>query len=276
MPGALLQPFPTLPGSQAQVWSYSPRYRRPRHFHTEPELNFVVHGSATFGVGERVEALRAGELIAFAPGQDHELISSSPDLVLFAVGMSAALAPDVLRAAGERAMLPWRARLSKGESRALADRCTDATGRAGVDQAVSELWQAALWASKSSAAAEVTLPRPLTRRALTSLGLEPDLDRSALARAARACPSELSRSVSRDLGVRLVEYRSRLRLLRFIEHVDAGASQTAAALDAGFGSYSQCYRVFVATLAATPRDFFHTDLRHQVADTFLPAPAERC
>jgi methylphosphotriester-DNA--protein-cysteine methyltransferase len=71
-----------------------------------------------------------------------------------------------------------------------------------------------------------------------------------------------------------VDYRARLRLLRFIARVDAGSSQTAAALDAGFGSYSQCYRVFVATLCCTPRDFFHTELRRRVADTFVPAPAD--
>jgi hypothetical protein len=33
------------------VWKYSPEFRRPRHFHAEPEINVIVAGAATFGLG---------------------------------------------------------------------------------------------------------------------------------------------------------------------------------------------------------------------------------
>ena len=65
--------------------------------------------------------------------------------------------------------------------------------------------------------------------------------------------------------------RSRLRLLRFIQAVDGGAPNLlAAALSAGFGSYSQCHRIFQQTFACTPRLFFETSLRDEMQNAFAP------
>jgi AraC-like DNA-binding protein len=269
MTGAAYQPFPMLERSSGQVWSYAPEYRRPRHFHSEPELNLVVAGSATFGIGNEVSVLGAGELLAFTPGQDHVLLTGSRDLVLFAVGLRRGLAQDVLGDAGEAALSPLHARLAPRDAEALVARCADATGRAGADQAVAELWLAAQWSSKRGEATRAPA-HVLTRRALSALDSSPELDRTALARGARANPSEIGRYFRRDLGVSLVEYRARLRLLRFIEHADRGASLTAAALDAGFGSYSQCHRVFQQTLGLSPRRFFEPHQRRLVEDEFTP------
>jgi AraC-like DNA-binding protein len=47
-----------------------------------------------------------------------------------------------------------------------------------------------------------------------------------------------------------------MRLIDFVRRVDDGQSLTAAALGAGFGSYSQCHRVFRAILGCGPRDYF--------------------
>jgi hypothetical protein len=41
-----------------------------------------------------------------------------------------------------------------------------------------------------------------------------------------------------------------------------------AVLDAGFGSYSQCHRIFQRTFGCTPRSFFETPLRAQTQDAF--------
>jgi methylphosphotriester-DNA--protein-cysteine methyltransferase len=73
------------------------------------------------------------------------------------------------------------------------------------------------------------------------------------------------------MGMTLSAFRSRLRLLRFIEAVDDGAkSLLTAALGAGFGSYSQCHRVFQRTLGCTPRRFFETSLRDQMQGALEP------
>src|SRR5690606_34384439 len=99
----------------------------------------------------------------------------------------------------------------------------------------------------------------VTRRALASLYESPELARSDIARRVHAYPTEVSRCFHGDMGVTLSAFRSRLRLVRFIEAVDAGAENLlTAALSAGFGSYSQCHRVFQQTLGCTPRLFFET------------------
>ena len=85
MAAALFQPFPMLPARRAQVWRHRPEFRRPRHFHREPELNVVVQGSATLGIGTRVQRATTGDVVVFEPGQDHELLEASDDLQLFAV-----------------------------------------------------------------------------------------------------------------------------------------------------------------------------------------------
>ena len=228
----------------------------------------MVAGSATFGVGSAVKVLQAGDVIGFTPGQDHELLGGSSDLVLFAIGLSRTLERDVLRGTGQTVLSPLLARLAAPAVRSLVTRCSDVSGHADREQGVAELWQAAQHAWM---AAERAGPHVLTRRALAILDGAPELGRSELADSAQACPSELSRHFHRDLGLTLVEYRTRLRLLRFVERVDGGTSLTAAALDAGFGSYSQCHRAFQHTFGCAPRDFLLTDLRRSVEDAFAPA-----
>jgi quercetin dioxygenase-like cupin family protein len=83
---------------QAFVWKYSEPIggRRPRHFHAEPELNLVVRGSATFGIGDSVVTVTPGEVVAFPSAQDHVLLDSSPDLYLYAIGLAPSYSAQVL------------------------------------------------------------------------------------------------------------------------------------------------------------------------------------
>jgi quercetin dioxygenase-like cupin family protein/AraC-like DNA-binding protein len=267
---ALLQPFPMRERSRAQVWTYSPPHRRPRHFHREPELNLVAEGWARFGVGSGTRLVRAGELLSFAPGQDHELIDGSSDLLLFAIGVGPALAKDLPEAGALSLAAPFQVWLAPNDQASLLDRCARATGEAGADQAVAELWQAAAWASRR---AERRGPHVVTRRALSELEADPSQSRASLAARGRSDPGELSRHFHRDVGHTLVDFRARVRLLRFIEGVDRGASLTAAALDAGFGSYSQCHRAFRGTMGCAPGEFFGGVVRERMAEMFAPARA---
>lgn len=227
----------------------------------------MVTGWARFGLGSRTRLVRAGELLSFAPGQDHQLIGGSSDLVLFSIGLGHALAREVQRAADWSLATPLQVQLLENDRASLFDRCARATGNAGADQAVTELWQAASWACRR---AERVGPHVVTRRALAGLEADPSRSRAALAAEGSSDPGELSRHFHRDLGHTLVDFRARVRLMRFIERVDVGASLIAAALDAGFGSYSQCHRVFRATLGCAPSAFFEGALRERMADTFAP------
>ncbi len=256
---------------RAQVWRFRARLRRPRHFHGEPELNLIASGSARFGVGDGVVEARAGDLLCFAPGQDHFLLDGSPDLDFFTVGIR----PELLREAELEVdegglVLPVRVHMQPQDAEVVLGMAADVTDRPAPDPEVVALWSAARRAQRASGAASQV--HALTRRALRALAIHPELDRRELADLGRTCPSEIGRHFRRDLGLTLVHYRTRMRLLRFIEQVDrCGCDFTASALEAGFGSYSQLHRAFQASFGAGPRAFF-TAARREMEHAFEPAP----
>lgn len=249
MSAPVFQPFPMLPRRRAQAWRHQPQYRRPRHFHREPELNLVVRGTCTVGVGARTVALSAGAVLIFAPGQDHVLIDHSPDFDLFVVALTPELAERVI---GSRAALAstaltltpewvaWRV-----EQLETLVTLSDATP---VERQLGELFASAL--------AESPRAHVLSRRAVEAILTEPSLSEAELAERMRVAVSAVSRQFRRDLGLTLVEHRARLRLMAFVGAVERGASLTSAAFTAGFGSYAQCHRVFRRLLAQSPRDYF--------------------
>lgn len=99
------------------------------------------------------------------------------------------------------------------------------------------------------------------------------LDRSELAKVLASNPGDVSRSFHRDNGITLREYRKCVRVLRFLEEADASPNLTRAALRAGFGSYSQCHRVFSNLLGVSPREYLVSGLRSAQAEKFEPFAA---
>jgi AraC-like DNA-binding protein len=270
----LYQPFP-LPGqADAHIWRYTPENRRPRHFHLEPELNLIVAGAARFGVGEKVIAVVAGDLLWWPPGQDHVLLEASLDFDLFVIGLTPALSARILGTGYAAAQAgPTRVRLpadALADVRAHCGLPFDQQDKSVVETRIGDLWQAAHAHRRSCSDRHA-----FTRRALASLIERPELRRDDVAEVARGYPTEVSRHFHRDVGLTLTAYRTRLRLLRFIELVDhtaddGRANLLAAAFAAGFGSYSQCNRVFHQTLGCAPREFFGTEIRDQMRDAFQP------
>jgi AraC-like DNA-binding protein/mannose-6-phosphate isomerase-like protein (cupin superfamily) len=260
MAAALFQPFPMQPARRAQAWRHQPQFRRPRHFHREPELNFVVQGSATLGIGTRVQRAVAGDVVVFEPGQDHELLEASDDLQLFAL----ALTPELWERS--RALSAGFGAAAGGLSkRAVANAKEALAAVAGIsDGTVVEARLTELFSLLRGVAG--TPSSSVSRRAAEQVAAQPGASCSALANRLGTHPSNLSRVVTRELGVPLVELRSRLKLSEFIRLVDAGHSFTQAALQAEFGSYAQCHRVFRRLTGCQPRAYFagarqHVDLR---------------
>lgn len=241
---------------RAFVWKYSDPIggRRPRHFHAEPELNLVVRGSATFGIGDSVVTVAPGELIAFPSAQDHVLLDSSPDLYLYALGLDATYSAQVLSC---EPSLPLHVQLAPHELGPIIAGAADIVDRPNADSLGAELWQRVHAVARRSAPRSAYGPHVLTRRTLQLLRAAPELSLTTLARELRAHPTEVSRHFHRDLGLTLVRYRTRLKLLDLIDRVDSGQTELmSAASHAGFGSYSQCHRAFQAELGCSPRSFF--------------------
>lgn len=245
----MFQPFPMLSGREAQVWRHQPAYWRPRHFHDEPEINLVVAGTARIAVGDRIIELCAGELVLFEPGQDHALLAASPDLELFVVALRPHLAERVRGA--RPTVFKDKIMLAEPELPGVCERLAavgDLQDRASVEREVSSLFVAV--GSLGSTC------RASSRRALGRVRASPEVSAAALAHSLRIAPAQVSREFHRELGLTLVEYRARVRLMRFIALVDAGASFSSAAMDADFGSYTQCHRVFHRVLGCSPSDYF--------------------
>jgi len=263
--------LPEAGGTSAHVWKFSLEFggRRPRHFHDEPEINLIVSGSATFGIGDLVVEARAGELLAFPAGQDHALLDTSADLYLFAIGLSPQLSAEALRTERHSMGVPAHVRLPAAELKPLISQAGAIVDEFGRAQQVAELWQRMAWLRQRHAVRLGGGLHALTRRALALLSDEPRLERDALAKALRASPCALSRYFHNDLGTTLVQYRTRLRLLRMIRAFDEGEGELKrAASAAGFGSYSQCHRVFQAELGCSPRAFFSSDLRERMQSAY--------
>jgi len=257
--------------SRAFVWKYSPVNwgRRPRHFHVEPEFNLIASGRATFGIGDAVVTVSAGDLLGFPPAQDHVLIEASPDLYLFAIGMEPTFSSDVLRAQPDDVLQPIRVHLAPDDFRALVGRASAMVDREGVEQPCAELWEQAHWLGRRRTARPAM--HVLTRRSLSAVNRAPDLALRSLAARLKTAESEISRYFHRDVGMTFARYRARLRLLRLIGLMDAGGGTLRSAAQAsGFGSYSQCHRIFQAELGCSPRQFFHEGLREQMQQAYDP------
>jgi AraC-like DNA-binding protein len=83
----------------------------------------------------------------------------------------------------------------------------------------------------------------------------------ALARTAGLSPSHLSRTFKAQTGVSITRFRNQRRLERFTALYGQGRRTTAlaAALEAGFGSYAQFYRVLRAETGWTPAALRRSD-----------------
>lgn len=265
--------------ARAHIWRHAPATRRPRHFHAEPELNLVTGGNATFAMGEKRFPVVRGDLLWWPPGQDHVLVDAAPDFDLFVIGATADFSTRILADTPDVACVgPIQIRVEMAalaEMEAICLAPGSASDVPAIERRVGDLWRQAHALRRAADPMHV-----VTRRTIESLYQRPELGRSDIARLLRAYPTEISRCFHHDMGMTLSAFRSRLRLLRFIQAVDGGApSLLAAALGAGFGSYSQCHRVFQHTFACTPRSFFGTSLRGQMQNAFAPweaRPYGRC
>lgn len=92
----------------------------------------------------------------------------------------------------------------------------------------------------------------LVSTVVQELANEPSLSGVTLARRHGVSVSRLARAFKAEMGMSIVEHRNRLRLQRFFRLVEAGHGLSAAALEAGFGSYAQFHRVFRALHKSSP------------------------
>jgi AraC-like DNA-binding protein len=256
------------PGVDGRVGHHLAADGPPRaHRHAELELNLVVRGTASYLLGERRYELTARTLTWLFPEQDHVLVDESADHELWWAVFRPGL---VSRAAATMPALPLLERDPIGQfSRRLDGRRSGRLGallrelrdaetvdesllNAGLPYLLLSAWRAFLESEDLVAGVDV---HPAVETVARCLRADPEaggLD--ALARTAGLSPSHLSRIFKAQTGISITRFRNQRRLERFIALYGDGVRTTAlaAALEAGFGSYAQFYRVHRTETGRTP------------------------
>jgi methylphosphotriester-DNA--protein-cysteine methyltransferase len=279
------------------VWPFDRDYIRPPHFHGQVELLLATRGSATVHVGPRTERLHAGQVCWILPCLPHVMSAFSNDFDMWVIEVESPLVGACWRAftgstdestgasfaesfagvaaLGERLAGRLVADVPPDEAREMSElalRIWSAPSAAGVREGLRALCARALRVSLSNRG-----PRhgsSLTDLASCLLLASPQLDRRALAADLGVSEGFVSRSFGHELGATFVEHRARTRVAHFLALVQDGRrNMLEAALDAGFGSYSQFHRVFTRISGVRPRDYFTTG-RHRL-QLFVAADLDR-
>jgi AraC-like DNA-binding protein len=254
------------------IWHYRWTSRLglyPMHRHAEVEVNLVVDGTATYVMRERRYELAPGSIVWLFPQQDHLLLDQSPDYQMWI----AVFKPDLIRRlCVYEDTSPLRQADPVGHfcRRLDAARATrldilfhelldvtpqDIHFNVGLGYALLSSWAAYLEADDIGVGHDI---HPAVERAARLLheAVEP-LGLDEIAHRVGLSPSHLCRLFKEQMGLSLVSFGHRQRLDRFVRLYAHGRRRTMmeAAMDAGFGSYAQFYRVFTRLMGCTPAEY---------------------
>jgi AraC-like DNA-binding protein len=255
-------------GVEGRVARHAAADGPPRaHRHAELELNLVMRGTASYLLDERRYDLTPGTLTWLFPGQDHVLVDESADHELWwavfrpGLVMRTATTPLVRPLLQGDPIGPFSRRLDARSAPRLggllgelhdAETVDDALLNAGLAYLLVFAWQAFLDSEDVVAGADV---HPAVETVARRLQTDPNAgDLDQLARTAGMSPSHLSRIFKAQTGVSITRFRNQRRLERFRALYGQGRRTTAlaAALEAGFGSYAQFYRVVRTETGRSP------------------------
>jgi len=263
-------PFFQRPGFDGVVVSLSDKrwYLREWHAHETLEINLVLRGSGQVLLEDRRYPLLPGHLIWLWPGQRHVPSEWSADMLLWIVEWQPARLMRLKQARRGDAPFPGEAhqsfcrrldapalqRLDGLLSAAAALQRPDAFNR-GLDFALFALWDEFL---AGAPVQDCTAFHPKLEAVLELLGdRDLELSQAQLARRVKMSPFYLSALFQQRTGLTIPAYRNRLRLQEFFRrtHAHPEIRLMQHALDSGFGSYAQFYRIFTAALGLTPRQW---------------------
>lgn len=263
-----LMPHPLVaPEPGGLCWKRSDRRRpgRGAEAHRELVVLLGLSGRARYLMDGAVQELERGVLLWAFSGQAHVLLSDEPEFDMWVFLISDRVLPT-----GEGSALPpvaWHEEGGVAPRRLQDSALRELDGIAEVIRSepcpVARRTGLRWWLYRAwghwQAAAETTTRRvhPAVERAARILRASPETALRELAREAGLSQSRLARVFKAEIGVSLVDFRTDQKL----ERVDSlmrtkRTTLTTAALDAGFGSYSQFFRVFQSRRGVSPRVFF--------------------
>ncbi len=248
-------------GVAGRCWRRSERRRyddAPRSHH-ELVVLLGLRGRMRYLIDGQIVEVAEGTLLWAFSGQAHLLLSESRDFdmwvfVLSRVLLSGPYLPDPQGAGQQRVVR--LARVEHEALDALADRIRD---RDDADWQAAGLrwWAMRAWDETGRApdAARAAV-HPAVDRAAAVIEDDPGASLAWVAAKSGTSLSHLARVFRAGTGMSLGHYRRRVRLKVADRAVADGANLLGAALAAGFGSYTQFYRCFVAERGVSPRDHY--------------------
>ena len=229
---------------------------RRMHSHDELELNIGVSGKGRYLVDGRSCDVSPGVLLRLLPEQAHLLIEESPDFSMWVAVIRTGAVPE------HSPENCFCAQSSFCEAEFLLELCrqlAEAESAEIFNTGLRFLFlrAGALIAGAEGAALSIMHPAVVkAARLMKQPECVPDVE--TIARKSGMSRSQLSRLFKKQTGFTLVEYRQKMQLERFLFLYGAGLQRNVmeAALEAGFGSYAQFYRIFVDRFKKSPRDYF--------------------
>jgi AraC-like DNA-binding protein len=235
------------------------------HNHTALECNLIIRGTARYIIDGDICHIKAGDCIWLHPAQAHQLLDPSSDLDAWVIVADAHLIADLATRIPEGQLLtrPRRSltevirRLSSSSLQRchglLRDVATVAIDDPGSADAALEWVIARLWHASRSAdhPGHLNLHPAVVEAQRLLADVTIPLDH--LAQAVGLSRPHLSRLFAQQTGQTLTAYRNHIRLgnaLRLLQDSTLGTLDIA--YEAGFGSYPQFHRIFLATMGAAP------------------------
>jgi AraC-like DNA-binding protein len=254
-------------GVPGRCWLRSDRrfFESAPRRHRELVALFAITGRMRYLIADRILTLGPGALLWAHTDHPHFLLSETRDFDMWVL----VVAPWVLKPAR---LFPPRLGAATGlgpEARLLGDDAAAelgavaATLRGTSDPALVAAglrwWMARAWSAWQAAdLAAGQRVHPAVQRASHIMRADPEVSLLEVARRAGISLSRLRRVFRANVGLGLSQFRTARRL----EQVDAALARSpapsllVAALDSGFGSYTQFYRACRAVRGMGPREYY--------------------
>ncbi|WP_183945708.1 AraC family transcriptional regulator [Sphingomonas sp. BK580] len=230
------------------------------HAHLECEFNLVLFGSGVYHFDDKAFDIGPGSLIWLAPGKRHRL-ERSADLDMWVATISdGALDNSFLSDVLSRPHRTLSAEDAVALDRLLRHVSQDAAEprlyNAGIYYAFRTAWRMTMMGVEG----RFKRPHSAVIKIVEILSADPSV--TTLGVAAERCglsADYVGHLLPQQLGVSFKELLNRTRLNRFFSIYPTSRNILTAALDAGFGSYTQFYRVFCDIVGQPPRAWLGGD-----------------
>lgn len=240
--------------------------QRPPHTHQELEMNLVTAGQGRYLISGTLYNLVPGTLLWLFPRQPHVLAHHTADFEMIVAvfrpgivmrscrsGTSSCLKKNRPENVMNRTLNSRsRERLSALCEEVIAASTDPVWFNAGIAFLLRQCWSA-FESSNDEPPRKVV--HPAVDQAVTRLSNETEgLSLPILSQQCGLSYSRLCRVFKDQIGMSLLEFRDMRRLDNFRRLYGSGQNRTMldCALEAGFGSYAQFYRIFKKHLAISP------------------------